>query len=300
MSRSGNGPIALRLTWIAVRVAGVFSTRWAGRLAARLWFTPWRIPLSEQVRNRRGGWLKDATELTIDVDGRRLSGFAAGAGPTVLLVHGWADRAAGLGAFVRPLTSAGYRVVGVDLPGHGESAGGKTDGFELSSALHEIAHRLGPIHSVVAHSMGAQVTTFALAEGLDLGSAVLIAPSVRLEQALDRFGAKLRLPQNATQGLRREIERRFGESVWHDFAGDTLARLIKLPTLIFHDAGDAEVPLSDAKMLAEAWSDAELVTPEGLGHTRILRDEAVIERAVSFIRHAAFSDPSSRQSSLAG
>ena len=49
--------------------------------------------------------------------------FAWGAGPSVLLVHGWEGRGAQLGALVDPLVAAGYRVVALDGPAHGDSPG---------------------------------------------------------------------------------------------------------------------------------------------------------------------------------
>ena len=47
-----------------------------------------------------------------------------GAGPRILLVHGWGGHAARLRRYVRPLNAAGFRVVAFDAPGHGGSGGG--------------------------------------------------------------------------------------------------------------------------------------------------------------------------------
>src|SRR5688572_2988678 len=104
-----------------MRIAGRFSRRLGGWLAARLWFTPWEVELSERALEREANWTADTQPLAIRFDGGVLHGFAAGDGPTILLVHGWGERASAMGAFIAPLTSAGYRVVAIDLPGHGRT-----------------------------------------------------------------------------------------------------------------------------------------------------------------------------------
>jgi hypothetical protein len=53
---------------------------------------------------------------------------------------------------------------------------------------------------------------------------------------------------------------------------------------VFHDRDDAEVPWSDGAAIAGAWPGARLVTTDGLGHRRILRDERVVSQAVAFVR----------------
>ena len=57
-----------------------------------------------------------------------------------------------------------------------------------------------------------------------------------------------------------------------------------MPTLVVHDRGDRQTPYGDAVTLVEGLPDADLVTTEGLGHRRILRDPAVLRTVVAFIR----------------
>jgi pimeloyl-ACP methyl ester carboxylesterase len=285
MARTWNaaGTRALKATWLAARAAGSVSARLAGPPTARLWFTPWRVPLSERALAKQDEWLRDTTPLSIPFAGRRLAGFSAGEGPAVLLVHGWGERAGALGAFVAPLVEAGFRVVGVDLPGHGASPGGQTDALEIGAALRAAAEAAGGIDGVVAHSMGANGTTLALAEGLPSRAAVLLAPAVRLEHGLEKFGTMFRLPPKAVDGLRATIEHRYGRTVWHDLATDALARRIDCPALIVHDRDDDQVDYADAQLLAEAWPQATLKTTSGLGHNKVVRDPDVIQAALEFL-----------------
>lgn len=285
--RPADSMLAARATWLATRAAAAISPRLAGPLAARLWFTPWRVPVGERHAERLAEWLRPTEPVTFDVDGRRIAGFAAGSGPPVLLVHGWGERGASLGAFVTPLVDAGYRVVGIDLPGHGASEGGQTDGFQIAAAIRGVADALGGVRAVVAHSMGATTSLYATHEGMEVDALALLAPSPRLDHALKTFQRTLSLSPNAVAGLKGTIERRYGAGVWQALSGHTLATQVHVPGLIVHDREDPQVALADAEELHAAWGGSRLVTTEKLGHGRILRDPKVIRTVTSFLAEVA-------------
>jgi hypothetical protein len=54
------------------------------------------------------------------------------------------------------------------------------------------------------------------------------------------------------------------------------------PTLVITDRGDRQTAYADVVDFASS-IDAPLVTTEGLGHRKILRDPAVVKRVVEFI-----------------
>lgn len=281
-------PAALKATWAATRAASAVSETVAGLGAARLWFTPWPVPVSDRALEKQARWLEGAERLTFRTrDGHRLSGFAAGQGPVVLLVHGWGEWAANLGAFIGPLTDAGYRVAGFDLPAHGESSGVQTDALVNAAAIRDAAEFLGGVHAVVAHSMGAHGTTLALHQGLEVNAVALLAPAVRL-YGVDDFGKMFKLPQRAVRGLQATIERRYGRSVWDDLSAERLAVDLDTPALIVHDSDDDQISPADGRELSQAWKGSRMVETERLGHGRIIRDAAVIEMVAGFFNeHAA-------------
>ena len=281
--RASESKLALKSTWLATRAAAAVSPRLAGPVAARLWFTPWRVPVGARHAQRQVEWLKDTESVSFDVAGRRIAGFSAGAGPVVLLVHGWGESAASLGAFVAPLTAAGYRVVGIDAPAHGSSPGGRTDAYEVAAAIRGVSDALGGARAVVAHSAGASAALYAAREGLEVGALVTIAPSVRLDHALVTFARLFSLPADAVTGLKATIDRRYGAEVWGKFAGHEIARDLDVPGLIVHDREDPQVALADSEALHEAWAGSRLVTTEGLGHGRILREAKVLDAVTSFL-----------------
>src|SRR5688572_27018484 len=58
-------------------------------------------------------------EAHVDLDGRRVNYTVQGSGQTIMFVHGWACDASSW-RFQVPASSRGYRVITVDLPGHGK------------------------------------------------------------------------------------------------------------------------------------------------------------------------------------
>src|SRR5579871_2666521 len=130
--------------------------------------TPPIMPLS----NRDITLLQSGTELTL------LSGLAAtvwGDGPPVLLAHGWGCRRTHWGAFIVPLAKAGFRVVSVDAPAHGDSTGQFADVASFANGLLETGRELGPLAAIVGYSFGAGASALALSRGLVAERAVFLS-----------------------------------------------------------------------------------------------------------------------------
>lgn len=105
-----------RSRWI-VAIAGLV----VGTLLALVFWTL-RNPIAALAMRRRAE-LRSAGFAEVDLAGPdgALHAFVGGSGPGVLLLHGTGDQA-GTWASVAPKLAERFRVVAVDLPGHGESA----------------------------------------------------------------------------------------------------------------------------------------------------------------------------------
>ncbi len=272
----------LRRLLTRVRQAGKISTRLAGGYAEKLWFTPWPTPTSPAAAERENRWLATTSPIEVPFERRTLRGFTVGRGPVVLLVHGWGEHAARLGAHVEPLTGAGFQVVGVTMPAHGEGAVGTTNAYQMSRAVAAVATAVGGVDAIIAHSMGVTASVLALRDDLPCRAIVALAvPTMCFGDTFEKFGELLRLPPRAVIGLRRAIERRLGTGRWEGIAA-ALGRRHGLPALVVHDTDDPLVPLRDAQAVADAWG-VRLTTTTGLGHRRILRDDAVVESVAAFL-----------------
>ena len=97
-----------------------------------------------------------------EINGIRLAYAEAGAGPLVLLVHGWPETAHSWRHQMRALAEAGYRAVAPDMRGYGESD--VPDAIEDYTILHLVGDLVGLLDHlgageavVVGHDWGAPV-----------------------------------------------------------------------------------------------------------------------------------------------
>src|SRR5688572_31415579 len=102
-----------------------------------------------------------ATASAATVDGMRIQSAVTGTGnQTVILVHGWTCDSSSWDAQV-PVLAARYRVITIDLPGHGKSGSPKDGKFSMdlfARAVEAVRAEAGTDKVVlVGHSMGAPV-----------------------------------------------------------------------------------------------------------------------------------------------
>jgi pimeloyl-ACP methyl ester carboxylesterase len=262
------------------RVAPVVGARWA----EALWF---RIPTS---RGRRDRLAEPGRSFQVRVDGHAVAGERWGdpGAPTVYLVHGWGGWGAQLDGFVAPLVAAGFQVVAFDGPSHGASdpgpeGPGRSSILELAGALAAVVADRGPAHTVIAHSLGATATAYALDHGLEAGRLAFVSPMADPLPYLRTFAGRLGFGERTRARLVTRIERRVGTSM-AAFAVPAMAgRIAAPPLLLVHDRQDAETAWSDSEAIARSWPGARLHSTTGLGHRRILRDPAVVAEVTGFV-----------------
>ena len=68
-----------------------------------------------------------------------------------------------------------------------------------------------------------------------------------------------------------------------DFSSSTVAKKIKIPVLVVHDIIDGDVPVSCAYRIRQNLEKGSLLITNGLGHTKILRNNEVVNKSIKFI-----------------
>jgi pimeloyl-ACP methyl ester carboxylesterase len=280
-----------------VRASQWVSPTVAVNLAESLFFTPafYEAPPAEKA------FLATGHKFKIRFKDRFLSAWSwptEKAGPTVFLLHGWSGRGGQMHPFVQPLVNAGYSVVLFDAPAHGENfVAGDSETSQASmrdfaDAISQAVVSHGPAHAIIAHSMGGPASLLAIAEGLKTEKLIMIGSPVSPFRYFDEVCKQLGLRERTQERLLRRMEKRLAIPWWElnvpKFAR-RIAGQLDLRVLIAHDEHDKEAPYADALVIQEAFSStnskqkAELVTTQGLGHRRILKDEKVIETVVEFV-----------------
>ena len=252
----------------------------AGAWAERLFLTPPRNGGAAAALD-----LIEARSSLFEHKGRHIATWRWGArdAPAVILAHGWGGYAAQMRAFVFPLLSAGYQVIAYDQPGHGVSEGRLTGLPDFADLLTDLAWHHGEARAFIGHSLGGAAGALALATGrVRFDKVVLVSPPADLVGYSRRFARWYWMPEAVRRAMQSAIEERYGV-LWENLEVARLAPRLRAPALVIHDRDDRMVPWTQGAQVAHLWPGARLMSTDGLGHGRILGDDAVTRAAADFI-----------------
>jgi pimeloyl-ACP methyl ester carboxylesterase len=275
---SRNGPSSL--TKLALKAYEFVSPGKVERQFARAFVTP-RAGL---VPERACLDLPTPTETTMVPSGDDwVAAWRWGEGPAVLLVHGWEDDHHCFDHLISQLVTLKIPVVAFDLPAHGKSGGRRTALPFIRRAIFDVAEHLGPIRSIVGHSLGGAGVALAVADGLRVERAVTIAAPVSVSDALRTTLQQYGLSPKRRFGIERELFRLVGVSV-DSLAISAVASKLTIPALIMHAFNDRIVPFEAGARLTKAWRGSRFVAMEEVGHRRMLAERSTLDQIVGFLQ----------------
>jgi pimeloyl-ACP methyl ester carboxylesterase len=171
---------------------------------------------------------KTVASRTSEIDGVKLHYLTAGHGPSLMLLHGYAETSL-MWKPIMPLLAERFTVIAPDLPGIGDSAI-PADGLDMKTAairMHDLARSLGIEKAgVVGHDIGLMVAyAYAAQFPAEVEKLVVMdafLPGVGQWEAVYnnpgfwhfRFNGPT--PEKLVQGR----ERTYFEHYWNDFAAD--------------------------------------------------------------------------------
>jgi len=246
-----------------------------------------------RVRPRLARMLHEAEDQEVATPTGAIMAWRLGGGPATLMVHGWEDDNALWSPLIDTCSEMMRASVAFDLPGHGWSPAEDCSIQAAGAAVLAVAEAFGPIDSVVAHSFGCPATIWAMAHGLNVPRAVMIAsPTPRTEtrsQARDMTRweqAQLHDgedPEVIARALVMMAERPPMRSSDRDFAVDDVLPTLTAKALIVHSMDDEQCPVANSQRMAELWPGSELVLLDGLGHRLIAQEPDVVTRVFEFV-----------------
>ncbi|MFF2487331.1 alpha/beta fold hydrolase [Microbacterium sp. NPDC058062] len=282
--------LALAAAGTSVRAAAALSPRWGAAVAMPLFghvVKPRPVHPDDEatmLRARR----QTVRIAGIDRRGVDVDTYEWGDGPrTVVLAHGWNGRASQFSVLVRELRADGYRVVSFDAPAHGGSGGRHTylvDWLDVFAALQE---RRGGFDAMVGHSFGGLATLVGVAGGIDAARVVTIAAPADADLLLSQFQGMLGYSDAVAASMRELFATRYFPGEPDPFAWLSGVRRplpAGVPLLVAHDHGDRVVPFGEAGRVVAANPGAKLLATKGLGHNRILTDDAVLDAVLGHVR----------------
>lgn len=282
----GVTPVLKRRLRRAFRLLSRVNTRLAGKLAFHLFLTPPRRKLDAGDLPT----VARAQRLAVTAEGHEIRIYVWGepSRPGVALLHGWGSHSPRFSAFVDPLLAAGFRVIGIDAPAHGESSGRQSNLQLFRVALAQVMRDHGPVTGAIAHSMGAAAVLWQLAElpHPDMRAVALVGMPEDVAYMMGSFVEMLQLEPAVAADLRRRFRQRFGLEP-EAFSTHAIAGKIAVPVLVVHDRDDDVAPFDHADRLLPRLARGELLATQGLSHSGALRDRPSVDSIIAFlVRHA--------------
>lgn len=267
------------------KVLGVVSPTLGGKLALRIFMTPPKFGTPRREKQLRD----EATQYFIGIRNRQISVRSWGAGPTILLSHGWAGRSSQFHAFIGPLVAAGYRVVGFEIPGHGDSTGKRTNMLDVAHILSKVAEKEGPVEAIIGHSFGTGTTLLAIDKyKVKTNKIVLISAFSNVSFIINMFKELFDLRSSTVDAMKNIAMQRFATTYETSWNWDEISPLVTIESyqgeiLLIHDDLDHEVPIEEALPLHQSVPRSKTLITSGFGHRRILMNNDVIQTTLDFI-----------------
>lgn len=277
-------PLLKLIRWGYPKVEAVFPSL-AYRFFTTLFFTPLRYKATEKERKAE----TFGEKFVVTSAGKKIQCYRWGKSEkTVLVVHGWAGRATQFRRFVKPLIKAGYQVVGFDGPAHGQSEGKRTTIVEFEETLKKVYEKIGVPEAIIAHSFGGGAVLFAAKNGLPVKKIINIASPTIGDKIIDTYLRAIGGSEKTKMFFKKFVQQKYGKP-FDSFTASHIIKEIDQPVeiLLVHDEDDKEVSLDHPLELIRLHPSARLLQTKGLGHTRILKDNRVIQEIVTFVQEPA-------------
>jgi pimeloyl-ACP methyl ester carboxylesterase len=264
------------------------SPKAAAKVAVDLFTTP-------AITGKRGGvpWsdsIRDLKKEQLDVGENSVIVYLIGSSSKrILLCHGWGGAAAQFSDMANALLAHGFSIITFDAPAHGLSKGKRTDIIDFAEVINAIVKAYGEPYGIVGHSFGAAGSAYALHKfSIKLECCVLISSFGTAVWTFENFGKTLGLTKPVISEMLLITAKKHSktDALWAEFDVGEMVAGSKIKTMLIHDEGDREIPHDQALHIAAkcAATSLKLVTTNGLGHRRIVKDPTVIGQVTQFLR----------------
>lgn len=203
-------------------------------------------------------------------------------GELVILVHGWNSNAGSMAGIGHRLAQLGRRVMLIDLPGHGLSVSPQTNIVRMSIALEHLLLSLkGTALSIVSHSMGSAVTSYALRNtGVSVEKLVFLTSPNTMKAVFEEYRDAIGLGAKAYSHLMSVVEAILDEEVETATVSNFLKESTYKNLLIIHDRTDRVIPFDYAVDIYAQTDRSRYLPLEQTGHYRMLWTEDVLDMVV--------------------
>jgi pimeloyl-ACP methyl ester carboxylesterase len=274
--------IAMGLIRAKLNSLAVINRKKAGEMAFTLFCTPLGRTKKSSVI------FEPAEKLSFQNNSLAVNGFRfnPSGNKKVLILHGFSSGCQHFDHYIPPLIDKNYCVLAFDAPAHGRSEGQTVNAVEYSEMIQKVNAEFGPLDAYIAHSFGGLSVCLAL-EIMSHSSdtkLILIAPATETSTAISSAFKMLKLKNpHLRKALEDNISSISGKPVeWYSIR--RAMHQINASVEWFHDEDDHTTPLSDAlQVKSDAHPNVNFHISSGFGHSRIYRDQQVIQQICALL-----------------
>lgn len=255
----------------------------ASRFAAKLFLTPFKYPLPKREEKMDRESIQK--KMIVPAIHREIIVYDYGnqdAEKKVLMVHGWSGRGTQMSKIAEALVEQGYRIISFDAPAHGKADGKISMMPFFIEAIHYLSKTYGAFDVIIGHSLGGMSSLKAISEGLSVQKLVIIGTANSVTKITKDFARNMKMNDTVARKMKAYLDEKFGQDM-DDYSGAHSAENVQVPSLVIHDKQDVDVEVESAYQIHEKLKNSELMITNGLGHRRILGDDAVINKITTFI-----------------
>lgn len=264
------------------KVLSAISLNWATKFALSLFFKPLRFPIPDRelaMRNEAEEYellTKEANDFKVFE--------RKGSGPKVLMLHGWSGRASQFFKIWERLAAEDYYLVSIEAPAHGDHLGPKTNMLQFVEAVEETVSRFGSFDFAIGHSLGGMALFNAMKRNIWFEKMVIIGSPANISNVVADFTRNIQMPESVAARIIQYIEDRYNLKA-EEASSDYICQIYRPQGLIIHDLYDQDVPVQNARHMAEKWKDARYLETSGLGHRKVLMEPKVIDTIYDFFKN---------------
>ncbi|MEN9951981.1 MAG: hypothetical protein RLZZ520_249 [Bacteroidota bacterium] len=264
-----------------IRLASLASVRWGAQIAFDMFSTPYR-----KSKKPKPSIFKQAENLKISVNGCQINGYKwnAAADKQLLILHGFESRAYKFDMYIAPMLNKGWGITVMDAKAHGKSEGKQIILPDYVAMIETLEQQYGKFNGYLAHSFGGIAISLHLEKSPNAeAKLVLIAPATETETAIRLFSKIVGLKEQVIKTIDNLILESSGKPTSF-YSLNRIVPTLSNQILWVHDQNDKITPLADVQPLIDQQpSHVEFVITNGLGHSRIYKEEKVIDKVVDFL-----------------
>lgn len=278
-------PLSFQIAGIGLSLISRLNREWVAEILSNLWFTVFKKSPKPWVKQF---WQQADQRIELDLGDKSVPVYLWGNGPLIVMMHGWSGSGTQYRKFIPVLVNAGYQLAVFDAPSHGSNPGKRSDLVEFSDALVSIQQQIGPVDTVIAHSLGAMATLVATHRGLDINHMVLLAPHLDVGAMFESYTTLLNLNKYLTRRFHQVVGEQMADVMdhpdpWKMLTPAALLQEEAVPGLLVYDSADEEVSQQLFFDIGQQWKRATVIRSQGLGHNGLLKDTGIINRVLDYL-----------------